>query len=137
MCFIYPIGSAIVSARLLADVSEDAAVNVQDQAVDEVGSLGCEEDSGSAQIVCIAPAASGGLGDDELIEGMAAAVRLDLAQGCGLRGSDVAGSNAVALDVVLAVLGSDVLGQHLQAALGSSVTVILLVDIPKSLGTAG
>ena len=47
------------STRLLADVSQDAAVNVQDQAVDEVGSLGCEEDSGSAQIVCLAPAASG------------------------------------------------------------------------------
>jgi len=35
LCFSYPIGSAIVSARLLADVSEDAAVNVQDQAVEK------------------------------------------------------------------------------------------------------
>ena len=52
---------------------------------------------------------------------MTAAVGLDLAQRCGLRGSDVAGSNAVALDVVCAVLRSDVLGEHLQAALGCSV----------------
>ena len=52
---------------------------------------------------------------------MTAAVRLDLTQRCGLRGSNVARSNAVALDIVLAVLGSDVLGQHLQAALSSSV----------------
>ena len=51
--------------RLLADVSEDAAVNVQDEAVDEVGSVGGEEDGGAAQIVSLAPAASGGLGDDE------------------------------------------------------------------------
>ena len=58
-----------------------------------------------------------GLGNDELVEGMTAAVGLDLAQRCGLRGSDVAGSNAVALDVVCAVLRSDVLGEHLQAAL--------------------
>ena len=52
---------------------------------------------------------------------MTAAVGLTLAQRCGLRGSDVAGSDAVALDVVLAVLGGDVLGQHLQATLGCSV----------------
>ena len=52
---------------------------------------------------------------------MTAAVGLTLAQGSGLRGGDVAGANAVALDVVLAVLGGDVLGQHLQAALGCGV----------------
>ena len=33
----------------------------------------------------------------------------------------MAGADAVALDVVGAVLRSDVLGEHLQAALGSSV----------------
>ena len=53
---------------------------------------------------------------------MAAAVGLDLTQRRGLRGGDVAGSDAVALDVVLAVLRSDVLGEHLQAALGSGVS---------------
>ena len=84
--------------RLLADVSQDAAVNVQDEAVDEVGSGRSQEDSGSAQILSLAPAACGGLGDDEAVEGMTAAVGLTLAQRCGLRGSDVAGSDAVALD---------------------------------------
>ena len=107
--------------RLLADVSQDAAVNVENQAVDEVGSLGGEEDSGAAQILGLAPALSGGLGNDELVERMTRAIGLDLAQGRGLRGGDVAGSDAVALDVVLAVLGGNVLGQHLQTALGSGV----------------
>ena len=74
--------------RLLADVSQDAAVNVQDEAVDEVGSGRSQEDSGSAQILSLAPAACGGLGDDEAVEGVTAAVGLTLAQRCGLRGSD-------------------------------------------------
>ena len=42
-------------------------------------------------------------------------------QGRGLGGGDVAGAHAVALDVVLAVLGSDVLGEHLQGTLGGGV----------------
>ena len=36
------------STRLLADVGQDAAVNVQNQAVDEIGSFRCQEDSGAA-----------------------------------------------------------------------------------------
>ena len=100
---------------------QDAAIDVEDQAVDKVRGLRCQEDGGAAQILGIAPAASGGLGNDELVKRMTAAVRLDLTQRCGLRGSNVARSNAVALDIVLTVLGSDVLGQHLQAALSSSV----------------
>ena len=52
---------------------------------------------------------------------MAAAIGLDLAQGSGLSGGNVAGAHAVALDVVLAVLGGNVAGQHLQCALGGSV----------------
>ena len=107
--------------RLLADVSQDAAVNVEDQTVDKVGCLGSEEHGWAAQILGFAPALGRGLGNDELVKRMTAAIGLDLAQGCGLRGGDVAGSDAVALDVVLAVLGGDVLGQHLQTALGSGV----------------
>ena len=84
--------------RLLADVSQNAAVNVQDETVDEVGSGRGEEDGGAAQILRFAPAACGGLGDDEAVEGVTAAVGLTLAQRCGLRGGDVAGSDAVALD---------------------------------------
>ena len=116
--FVYFLLEESKSAGLLADVGEDAAVNVEDQAVDEVGSLGGEEDSGAAQILGLAPALGRGLGNDELVKRMTAAVGLDLTQRCGLRGGDVAGSDAVALDVVLAVLGGDVLGQHLQTALG-------------------
>ena len=86
-------------------------------AVDEVGSVGSQEHSGAHQVLGLAPAGSGGLGDDELVEGVTAAVGLDLAERSGLGSSDVAGADAVALDVVLAVLGADVAGEHLQAAL--------------------
>ena len=72
------------STRLLADVGQDAAVNVQNQAVDEIGSFRCQEDSGAAQVLGVAPACSGSLGNDELVKRMAAAVRLGLAQGSGL-----------------------------------------------------
>ena len=91
--------------RLLADVGQDAAVHVQHQAVDEVGGFGSQEDGGAAQVLGFAPAAGRGLGDDELVEGMTGAVGLNLTQRSGLRGGDVAGADAVALDVVSAVLG--------------------------------
>ena len=64
------------STRLLADVGQDAAIDVEDQAVDKVRGLRCQEDGGAAQILGIAPAASGGLGNDELVKRMTAAVRL-------------------------------------------------------------
>ena len=74
--------------RLLADVSQDAAVNVEDQAVDKVGSLGSEEHGGAAQILGFAPALGRGLGNDELVKRMTAAVGLDLGRKKpGLRGS--------------------------------------------------
>ena len=105
-------------ARLVAQVGQDAAVGVEDLPVDEVGGVGGQEDAGAHHVLGFAPAAGRGLGDDKGVEGAAAAVRLALAQGRGLRGGDVAGAHAVALDVVLAELGGDVLGQHLEAALG-------------------
>ena len=49
------------STRLLADVGQDAAVNVQNQAVDEIGSFRCQEDSGAAQVLCFAPGLGRGL----------------------------------------------------------------------------
>lgn len=73
------------STRLLADVGQDAAVHVEDQAVDEVGSFGSQEDGGAAQVLGFAPAAGRGLGDDELVEGMTGTVGLDLTQRSGLR----------------------------------------------------
>ena len=76
-------------------------------AVDEVGRIGSEEHRRSLQILGFAPARGRSLGDDELVKRMTAAVRLTLAQRRGLRGLDVARSNAVALDVGLAVLGAD------------------------------
>ena len=61
-----PLGSPQNLLGLLADVGQNAAIDVQDQAIDKVRSLGCQEDSGSAQILCLAPAACRGLGNDEL-----------------------------------------------------------------------
>ena len=107
--------------RLMAEVGQDAAVGVEDLAVDEVGGVGGQEYAGPDHVLRLAPAAGGRLGDDKGVEGAAAAVGPALAQGRGLRGGNVAGAHAVALDVVLAELGGDVLGQHLQAALGRRV----------------
>ena len=70
----------MVLPRLLADVSQNAAVNVEDQAIDKVGSLGGEEHGGAAQILGLAPALGRGLGNDELVKRMTAAVGLDLTQ---------------------------------------------------------
>ena len=69
---------------LLADVSQDAAISVQDLAIDKVGSMGGQEHAGADHVLGGAPAACGGLGGDELVEGVTAAVRLGLAQGSGL-----------------------------------------------------
>jgi len=46
---------------LLADVGEDAAVYVEDVAVDEVGGVGGQEHGGSGQVLGVAPAVGGGL----------------------------------------------------------------------------
>ena len=61
------------------------------------------------------------LGNDKLVKWMSGAIWLSLTQRCSLWSSDVARSNAVALNVVLAVLRCDVSGQHLQAALCSCI----------------
>ncbi len=53
---------------------------------------------------------------------MSASVRLNLAQRRCLRSCNVAGSNAVALNVELAVFRSNVFGQHLKTALGSRIS---------------
>ena len=91
-------------------------------AVYEVGSVGSQEYCRSLQIFSCAPACCRSLGDNELIERMSGSIGLSLAKRSGLRSSDVAGSNAVALDVVLTVLGADVSGQHLEAALSCRVS---------------
>ena len=46
--------------------------------------MGGQEHAGADHVLGGAPAACGGLGNDELVEGVTAAVRLDLAQGSGL-----------------------------------------------------
>ena len=52
---------------------------------------------------------------------MPAAVRLHFPQGSGLGRLYVTRAKAVALNVVSAVLGADISGQHLQAALCGSI----------------
>ncbi len=110
-----------VLLRLLANVGQDATINIQYVAIDGVRSVRSQEDSRTAQLRRIEPAAGRCLGADERIEGMTAAVRLTLTKGSGLGSGDVAWANAVTLDVVLSVLRADVAGEHLQATLGGSV----------------
>ena len=72
--------------RLTADISQNAAVGVEDLAVHEVGCVAGKEHAGANHVLRVAPAACGGLGNDELVKGMTAAIGLDLAQGRGLGG---------------------------------------------------
>ena len=46
--------------RLLADVSQDAAISVKDLAIDKVGSMGSQEHAGADHVLGGAPAACGG-----------------------------------------------------------------------------
>ena len=94
----------IESSRLLADVSKNTAIDIENVAIDGVGGMRGKEHGGSAQFLGLEPTAGRCLGTDERVEGMAAAIRLTLAQRCCLWRSDIARANAVALDVVLAIL---------------------------------
>lgn len=80
-------------------------------AVDKVRGIRRQEHSRPHEILRRAPAMRRRLGQDEIIERMARR-----AQRCSLRRRDVARADAVALDVPVAVLRSDVLRQHLEAA---------------------
>ena len=78
---------------------EDAMNNIFEK-IRAIGILPVIALDDAAQAVPLARSlAAGGLGDDELVEGMAAAVGLALPEGRGLGGGDVAGADAVALDV--------------------------------------
>ena len=119
--YFFHMSSDFRMLRLFADVGEDPAVHIEDLSVHGVGCLRGEEHRGPSQFIRIEPAARRRLRADECVERMPAAVRLLLAQGSGLLGGDVAGAQAVALDVVTAVFGTDIPGQHLEPALRRSV----------------
>ena len=107
--------------RLLADVGQDSTIHIEHVTIHGVRGMRGEEHSGTSQLRRIEPTASRCLGTDEAIEWMAAAVRLAFTQRSSLGRSNVARAYAVTLDVVLTILRADVTGEHLQAALGSSV----------------
>ena len=69
---------------LFAEISLDAAVNIQDLTVDEVGCIGSQEHGGTGQILRLAPAASGGAAHQEGVEGMVRAIGLLFPQRRGL-----------------------------------------------------
>ncbi len=102
----YICGGGLGSPRsilgLLSDIGEDAAVYVKDMAVDEVRSVRGKEYCGTHEVFGSTPTSGRSLGDDKLVERMAASIRLDLAERSSLGSSDVARADAVALDVVLA-----------------------------------
>ena len=89
-----------VCSRLLADIGQDSAVHVQNMAVDKIGGGGGQEHRRTAQVGGLAPTVGGGFRQDELVEGVLGAVGLHLAQRRGLRRGDIAGADAVALDVI-------------------------------------
>ena len=91
-------------------------------AVHEVGGLGCEEHYRSHEVLRCSPALCRCLRHYERIERVTASVSLTFAQRGGLRCRNVARTDAVALDVVLAVLGCDVSCEHLEASLGCGVS---------------
>ena len=63
--------SALRLFRLLADVGQDTAVNVEHLSVDEVRSVGGKEYDRTHQVFGRSPAGCGSLGHDEGIERMA------------------------------------------------------------------
>lgn len=77
---------------LFTDVTKNATVHIEDQAVNEVRRLRRQEHRRAHQVLGSAPAGCGSLGQDELVKGMAATIGLDLSQGSGLRGGNVAGA---------------------------------------------
>ena len=94
---------------LFAEISLNTSINVEYLTVYKVGCLGCEEYGGACKVGGVAPAACGSFGiGDEAVEGVLRAICLRLTQGNRLGRCDVAGADAVALNVVLAVLGGDV-----------------------------
>lgn len=97
---------------LFTDISKNATVHIKNVSIDEVRGIGGQEYGGANQVIRLAPTACGGLGDDELVEGMATAISLPLTQRCGLVGFNVTWSDAVTLNVVTTELGTDVPGQH-------------------------
>ena len=101
---------------LFSDVSQDTAVYVKYMSVYEVGSIGCQEYSRSLQICGVSPTCGRSLCNNELIEGMSASIRLDFTQGRSLGCGNIAGPNAVALNVVFAIFGCNISGEHLQTA---------------------
>ena len=72
--------------RLAANIGQNAAIGVEDLAVHEVGCVAGKEHTGANHVLRVTPAACGGLGNDEAVKGMTAAVRLTLTQGRGLGG---------------------------------------------------
>jgi hypothetical protein len=92
------------SLRLFANVSKNTSIDIKDVTVDCIGSMGCKEYSGATELLWIEPTSGWSLGTDEAVEGVTAAIGLTLAERCGLWSCDVTWANAVALDIVLAVL---------------------------------
>ena len=110
-----------VFLRLLANISKDATIYIEYVSIDSIGGMGGQEHGGTAQLLGIEPATSRCLRTDERVERMTAAVGLRFTQRCRLRRGDVAWANGVTLNVIAAILGTDVSCEHLQSTLGSSV----------------
>ena len=96
--------------RLFANIRQNTAVHIQHMAVDKVAGRAGQEYRRTHEILGAAPAVGGGFGADEAVKGVTAAVGLAFAQRGGLGRGDIARADAVALNVILAVFGSNVAG---------------------------
>ena len=91
-----------VRLRLLANVCQDAAIYVENVAVNEVAGIAGEEHGRTHEVFGSAPTSGRGFGKDELVERMTAAIGLQFAQRSCLRRGNVARADAVALYVASA-----------------------------------
>ena len=89
---------------LLSDIRQDSSVHIQDVAIDKVGGVGGQEHGRPHQVLRDAPAGSRSFGYNELVKRMPAAVGLSLPQRGGLGCGDIAGADAIALDIGLTIV---------------------------------
>lgn len=89
---------------LISDIRQDSSVHIQDVAIDKVGGVGGQEHGRPHQVLRDAPAGGRSLGYNELVKRMPAAVGLSLPQRGGLGCGDIAGADAIALDIGLTIV---------------------------------
>src|SRR5271163_3686732 len=105
----------ITTIAKLSEAGGDAAVDIEDVAIDETRSVGAKEDRGADQLFDVAPAAHRRAACEPGRE------LLVLDQRLVEFGGEIAGRDRVDAQPVLAPIGRHALGEHLHRALGGGV----------------